>query len=75
MGTKTISITDDAYNIIKLKKNSGESFSEVIIRLSGKKKISSFYGALSKESADKLEKNINDMRIKHRNLHLKRINS
>ena len=74
MGTKTISITDDAYNIIKLKKNSGESFSEVIIRLSGKKKISSFYGALSKESADKLEKNIKDMRVKHRSLHLKRIN-
>jgi len=73
MGTKTISITDEAYSMIKSRKDSGESFSEVIVRLSGKRKLSSFFGALSKESADLLERNIKDMRRKHKTLHMKRI--
>ena len=72
MGTKTISITNEAYTVIRSKKNFGESFSEVIIRLSGKKKLSSFFGALSKESADALEKSIVEGRNKHRTLHIKR---
>lgn len=73
MGTKTISITDEAYKIIKSRKDVRESFSDVIVRLSGKKTLSSFFGALSKESADALEENIKNVRKRHRTWHLKRI--
>ena len=73
MTTKTISITEEAYNILKEKKSLSESFSEVLVRLSGKKKLSSFYGALSEKSADKLEKSIKDFRKNHKLLHERRL--
>ena len=72
MGTKTISITDEAYNILKSRKGD-TSFSEIIVKLSGKKKLSSFYGALSEESADALEKAVLEGRSKHRTSHKKRL--
>ena len=72
MATKTISITEDAYDILKTKKESTESFSEVIVRLAGKQKLSSFYGVLSKESAEALEKAIAESRKKHSAAHRKR---
>lgn len=73
MAIKTISITEDAYNSLKSKKDPNESFSEIIVRLSGKKSLSSFFGALSKESADALEDSINEARKKHRLMHQKRV--
>ncbi len=33
MGTKTISIIDEAYNALKMEKEKDESFSDIIIRL------------------------------------------
>ena len=73
MGTKTISITDDAYDVLKTRKEDKESFSEVIVRLSGRKPLASFYGALSAESADRLESIMRRARDVHKNLHRKRI--
>lgn len=35
MGTKTISLTDDAYARLKAHKRSDESFSDVVLRLTG----------------------------------------
>lgn len=37
MATKTISIMDDAYNLLLSRKNKDESFSEVIRKMAGKK--------------------------------------
>ena len=73
MATKTISVTEEAYDILKAKKEDTESFSEVIVKLSGKKKLSSFFGALSEESALSLENEIKEMRKVHRKTHLKRL--
>ncbi len=39
MGTKTITITDEAYRKLKGEKLEGESFSEVIKRLTNKSRI------------------------------------
>lgn len=63
MSTKTITIMDDAYDLLKKSKMPNESFSDVIRReLSGKKKITDFYGAWSNFDTDALKKNIAENR-------------
>jgi len=62
MVTKTITVTERAYNALKGMKLPKESFSETILRVRGKKSIWDFVGGLSDESADKLEKNITTLR-------------
>ncbi|MBS3098501.1 antitoxin VapB family protein [Candidatus Woesearchaeota archaeon] len=73
MATKTISITEDAYERLAALKNENESFSEVIGRITLKPKLSDFHGVLSKESADKLEKSIKELRKEHSKSHEKRV--
>lgn len=73
MTTKTISITEEAYTILYEKKKDAESFSEVIVRLSGKKPLASFFGALSPQSGDALVKEIKEMRHVHALAHAKRV--
>jgi len=51
MSTKTISIRDDTYDLLKNAKREGESFSDVIDRLLAKEKgnMSVYFGALKDE--------------------------
>ncbi len=62
MSTKTITVTKDAYEALKNMKEDKESFTDTILRISKRKSLSSFYGVLSKSSADKLERNIKEFR-------------
>ena len=77
MATKTISITENAYKILERNKKENESFSKVIVREVGHKgnvkKLREFYGVLSREAGDALEKSINGSRKLHREAHKKRI--
>lgn len=67
MGTKTITITEDAYKKLKVEKLEGESFSEVINRITdkGRKDLMEFAGAwkdfdveeIIKEGREKFTKN------------------
>lgn len=68
MATKTISITEEAYRKLASMKKENESFSKVIERIAGKKKLGKFFGVLSEETANKLEKAIKDGRKEHRRL-------
>nr|MDO8109950.1 antitoxin VapB family protein [Candidatus Sigynarchaeota archaeon] len=53
MVTKTITITEEAYLLLKQKKKSGESFSEVIIKHFGEKSsILDLYGTWEGEEAE-----------------------
>ncbi len=62
MGVKTITLTEDAYKALKSLKSSNESFSDTILRVAGKKSLREFVGILSKDSADRLEKELGELR-------------
>lgn len=52
MGTKTSSITDEAYSRLARLKHEFESFSQVINRLTKRGDLTRFSGILSRESAE-----------------------
>ncbi len=58
MSTKTISVTDEAYGRLNSKKKEKESFSEVILRLTGKRSLTEFAGIFSGKQAKELESNV-----------------
>ncbi len=74
MATKNISITEEAYRRLATLRKKKESFSEIIMEITGKRaKLSDFHGILSRGGADALEKSIRESRKMHRILHEKRI--
>lgn len=68
MGTKTISIMEDAYKILATRKSKGESFSEVIRKMaSGKQDIMRFAGTwkdITDKDAEKMKRDIENLREK-----------
>lgn len=73
MATKTITVTEDAYEVLKSLKDTGESFSKTIKRLAGKKSLIDFAGILTNEEADELERNIKEGRRMRNAAHQKRM--
>lgn len=73
MATKTLTITEEAYNRLAKLKKGKESFSEVINRVSSRHTLREIYGILSKEAGEQLEKNILENRRLHRELREKRL--
>lgn len=65
MATKNISITEEAYKRLAMFRKKNESFSEIIIEITGKPKLDDFFGILSKTAGDELEKNTGAIREKH----------
>lgn len=55
MATKTISLSEDAYERLRAMKREGESFSDVVRRLTSGVRLTEFHGALSVGTADELE--------------------
>lgn len=55
MGTKTISLADDAYERLRAEKRENESFSDVVRRLTDGASLREYYGGLSDETASDLE--------------------
>jgi predicted CopG family antitoxin len=68
MATKNISITEEAYRRLFSLKKKNESFSQIIIKITGKTNLRNFFGTLSKESSSELETNINRGRKENKNL-------
>lgn len=73
MAVKTITVTEDAYEALKSLKGPNESFSKTIMRMAKRKPLFSFYGVLSKESGDSLERVIMERRKAHTKSHMERI--
>ena len=66
MATKTISITEEAYERLKMQKAPRESFTDVINRISGKRSIMELAGILSNTEAEQIKNHIQDMRARSR---------
>ncbi|HLC62114.1 MAG TPA: antitoxin VapB family protein [Candidatus Nanoarchaeia archaeon] len=62
MATKTISITEEAYERLKMRKEPRESFTDVINRITGRRDIMEFAGILTDEDAEKMKEHIRKMR-------------
>lgn len=73
MGTKTVSLSDDAYERLKRLKKENESFSDVVRRVTGKIKLRDFHGILKEEAAEELEEIITEERRKHAEEYEKRM--
>ncbi len=66
MATKSITITEDAYERLASFKNEKESFSDVINKLTRKSSYMDLVGVLSKEEAKELRESIKDVRKRMR---------
>lgn len=66
MATKTISITEEAYLRLKMLKHDGESFTDVINRLTNKHSLWEIVGILTDEEARKMEDAIAEGRKRSR---------
>ena len=66
MAVKTITITEDAYSMLRAVKMPEENFSEAIKRITTNRPLSDFFGILTKEEADNLEKNVEENRRANR---------
>ncbi len=73
MATKTITVTVKAYNTLKSMKKERESFSETILRVSGRKPLREFFGCISKETGNKMENAIREMRKEGNKAYEKRV--
>ena len=62
MATKTITITEEAYEKLKMRKRGKESFSDVINKTMPYTDWEDFIGVLSKESAQKLRESVEESR-------------
>jgi predicted CopG family antitoxin len=66
MTVKTITVTEEAYNALRSLKGPSESFSETIVRVTGKRSLSEFIGILSEASASKMTKAVREARAKRK---------
>lgn len=66
MGTKTISITDSAYQRLAQEKRAGESFTDVILRLTGRRSLRELSEIVSPDEASALASAIDGNRENRR---------
>jgi len=66
MGTRNISISDEAYSKLAAMKRPKESFTDVINRLAGKKSVLDLVGLLTPKEGAELRSNIQDIRARSR---------
>jgi predicted CopG family antitoxin len=66
MGVKTVSLSDEAYARLKSRKRPGESFSDVVNRLTSRRRLSELVGALDDGDVDIIQTAIASARSRSR---------
>jgi len=64
MGSRNISISDEAYSRLAALKRSNESFTDIINRLTGKRSILELAGVLTAAEGNELRREVEDLRLK-----------
>jgi predicted CopG family antitoxin len=72
MGTKTISLKEEAYRRLRALKRRGESFSDVVLRLTARRPLSDFAGTLGEEAGRALAEAIEAARRERARLDVER---
>ncbi len=62
MASKTITISEEAYERLKSRKKENESFTNVINKLTRERSLTEIAGILSEDEADRLEERIKERR-------------
>ncbi len=62
MGTKNIAISDEAYQMLRALKKSGENFTDVIERMTRRSAVLELAGIVPKAEATSVEKGVKDIR-------------
>ncbi len=73
MTTKTITVTEDAYEALKRMQEEEESFSKTLLRISAKRSLREFIGLFSSDEAEKLKTAIKEIRLRHNAVHQERL--
>ncbi len=73
MSTKTITVTVTAYEALKSLKEPKESFSDTLLRVAKRKPLSTFFGALSRKSGERLEQAVTGLRKQRNEAHRARL--
>jgi predicted CopG family antitoxin len=63
MGTKNISISEEAYERLAALKRPNESFTEVINRLARKRSILELVGTLTEEEGEEMRRSLEELRV------------
>lgn len=66
MSTKTITLSEDAYESLRMLKQVRESFSDVVRRLTARKPLTEFAGLLAAKEASKLSAVVREGRARSR---------
>ena len=66
MSTKNISLDEDAYNRLKKLKDEGESFSDVVKKVTGERSLKEIAGIISDEEAKLMKEKISENREESR---------
>ncbi len=66
MATKTINLTEEAYTRLRNLKRRGESFSDVVNRITGKHHLADIVGVLSDEEAEVMRDHVEESRERTR---------
>lgn len=62
MGTKNIAISDEAYERLKSLKRPGESFTELIERMTQSRRVADLAGLLTEEQGLEMKRRVSELR-------------